>query len=186
MCRLMPIWRRVLDRVGARPRFAITVRNPLEVAQSLKNRNRLPISYGCLLWLLHMIEAELHTRQSPRVFASYDNLLRNPGETVKHIASELKLDSSLINEKSAPSIVSFVDPTMRHHVADIEELESRGRYCPWLLETYQALGVLVQFPFDTEARQRLDNVRTFFAQALSESAIREKMLADLQSLELIS
>ena len=36
MCRLVPLWQSVLDEIGAMPLFVIPVRNPLEVAASLK------------------------------------------------------------------------------------------------------------------------------------------------------
>ena len=44
-------------------RFVIPVRNPLEVAASLKERNDLSTDQALLLWLRHVLEVERDTRQ---------------------------------------------------------------------------------------------------------------------------
>ena len=38
ICRLLPLWRQVFSRLGVKPLFLHIVRNPLEVAASLKHR----------------------------------------------------------------------------------------------------------------------------------------------------
>ena len=51
------------------------VRNPLEVAASLATRNGFSREKSLLLWSSYMIAAERDTRDSLRVFVSYERLL---------------------------------------------------------------------------------------------------------------
>jgi glycosyltransferase involved in cell wall biosynthesis len=184
MCRLMPVWRKVLDRIGAQPRIAITLRNPLEVAGSLNRRDGLPIAYGCLLWLGHVIEAERVTRGERRVFKSYDDLLLNPVRTAEYVAAQLGIDGLPVNKDSARAIADFVDPALRHNVAGVEELDLSIAFYPWLLEAYQALADLARDPNDEAAQKRLDDIRAFFDPAVASLAplfvTGEQVFAELQ------
>ena len=89
ICRLMPLWRQVLDKVGAQARFAIPLRNPLEVAQSLEKLHGLSLAHGCLLWLCNILDAERETRGLRRVFVHYHDLLSDPARVAHFIASQL-------------------------------------------------------------------------------------------------
>lgn len=157
MCRLMPLWRQVLSRVGAEPRFAIALRHPLEVAGSLQERDKLPVGYGCLLWLSHLIEAERETRGARRVFRSFDELLRDPAATAQSVMMQLGIEHRV----AADDIASFVDSDMRHHVANVE-IDRTTEFYPWLSESYQALMTLTRSPEDISAQRGLDRVRSIF------------------------
>ena len=71
MCRLMPFWRRALERAGFEARIVIPVRSPLDAALSLRDRNRIAIEEGMLLWLRHVLDAERATRDLCRCFVSF-------------------------------------------------------------------------------------------------------------------
>ena len=77
VCRLWTIWRQVLEEFGAKPRVVIPVRNPLEIAASLKRRNGFMPAKSCLLWLRHVLDAEKATRDLPRSVVTYDALLED-------------------------------------------------------------------------------------------------------------
>ena len=66
ICQLVPLWLSVLKQFGAQPYFVIPIRNPLEVAESLRKRNQFPIEKSLLIWLWHVLEVERATRQSSR------------------------------------------------------------------------------------------------------------------------
>jgi hypothetical protein len=167
MCRLMPIWRQVLGRIGAEPRFAITIRNPLEVAHSLEKRDDLRLEHGCILWLRHVLEAERETRGARRAFVRYEELLREPGRTAERIGIQLGQDGLLLSKNSKRDIAAFIDPAMRHHIAEISELEHRNAFYPLLLEASEALTKLISDPADEEAQRRLDSVYALFERAMT-------------------
>src|SRR3954454_9089161 len=75
LCRLVPFWLTVLGELDVLPAFLIPIRNPLEVADSLRERDGLSISHGLLLWLRCVLDVELQTRGHARAFVSYARLL---------------------------------------------------------------------------------------------------------------
>ena len=75
--RLLPLWFAVLAELQVAPVIAVAVRNPLEVAASLKARDGFTTTKSLLLWLRHTLESEQHSRGRPRSFVMYDELLRN-------------------------------------------------------------------------------------------------------------
>ena len=159
MCRLMPIWRGVFARIGAEPRFAINVRHPIEVARSLEKRNQLPLKYGCLLWLRYVLDAERQTRGAPRVFERYEDLLRDSLREAEGVIEKLAIKGLVANKSSEDAVRSFIDPAMRHHIA---ENEHAPRLLDGLADAYEALEDFVRRPADEAAQRRLDEVRNRF------------------------
>jgi hypothetical protein len=62
LCLLLPFWRRVLDEA---PTVVATVRNPLEVADSLEVRSGLPTAYALALWERYQRRALLDGDEVP-------------------------------------------------------------------------------------------------------------------------
>jgi hypothetical protein len=116
MCRLVPLWKQVLARLDVAPLVVIPVRNPLEVAASLAERDGFPAAKSHLLWLRHFLEAEVATRDLPRSFVSYDALLQNWRRVVRKIGADLELTWSVPLDSVAPQVETFLDPRGRHHV----------------------------------------------------------------------
>ena len=74
-CILMPFWRSVLNSIGIKQVAIHTLRHPLEVIDSLKKRDNQNKLNASLLWLYYNISAEISTRDIPRFFTSYDEIL---------------------------------------------------------------------------------------------------------------
>ena len=164
MCRIMPLWRIVLDRIAVKPGFAIPIRRPLEVARSLERRdpNKFTPEHGCQMWLRHVLDAERETRGSPRVFVHYHELLKNPAQIAEHVIVQLAGEKPAFNKESAEHLDSFIDPQLQHHAAESEQLQPRMACHPWLLDAYDALSALVLRPNDEAAQRRLDGVSSLF------------------------
>lgn len=167
LCRLVPLWRQVLARVGAEPRFALIVRNPLEVARSLVARDGLPLAHGCLMWLRHVLDAERETRGSPRLFLHYPDLLADPAGTATRVARALAGAAFVAAEDAPARVAAFVDPALRHQLAAVEELKQPVAFYPWIADAYEALTSLMGDPNDAAAQQRLDAVREPFDRAVA-------------------
>jgi hypothetical protein len=165
ICRLLPLWREVLDEMDIRVRFAIAVRNPLEVARSLEKRDGLPLAYGCMLWLRDALDTEYGTRGERRIFAFYDDLLQQPAQKAAAIIERLVGKRPALNEKIERSIASFIDLAFQHHVVEAKELRRPEAFYPWLSSAYDAFGTLVRQPSDKEAQRELDRIRAEVALA---------------------
>lgn len=108
----LPLWRRVAQSAGVTPRFATVLRHPAAVVDS-KQR-----SYGgwqtdvsrTAGWLNQTLFTERATREGPRVFVRYEDLLDDWTRVVGHVGESLEL--AVIRDAPAASIVSiheFVD-----------------------------------------------------------------------------
>lgn len=115
MCRLLPLWRKVLEDLGVRPCYVIMTRHPAEVASSLAKRDDMPETQALLLWLQHMVEIERQTRGQRRVAVTYDQLLDDWRSVVDRIAATLDVKLPSPGPETDSSINDFLSSDLRHH-----------------------------------------------------------------------
>jgi len=96
----------------------IAVRHPKECIASLARRaarqNYVQASpeLTSAWWLKYTLLAERDTRDIPRVFVEYANLLEDWRREVKRISSTLEID---LNTRDEDAIEEFLTPDLRHH-----------------------------------------------------------------------
>jgi glycosyltransferase involved in cell wall biosynthesis len=164
ICRLVPIWLRVLRRFEAEPSFVLVLRNPLEVAASLKARRSAPSgTKSLLLWLRHVLEAERDTRGHPRSFVAYEDLLRDWQTAMRRIAGDLSIVWPRASQAARAELDEFISPRQRHHVFAPEELEARPDVVAWVREAYDVLRVAAMGA-DVDTRM-IDEVRAELSRA---------------------
>jgi hypothetical protein len=83
LCRLFPIYQAVLQDLGIRVSAIHTYRSPLVIATSQQKKNGLPRAHGLLLWASYMVDAERNTREVPRAWIAYEDLLRDQAGAVQ-------------------------------------------------------------------------------------------------------
>jgi len=93
LCRLVPLWLPLLDRLKVTARFVLTLRHPLDVAASLTARDGLGTPRALLLWLRHVLEAERNTRDCQRTIVHYEDLVGEAGW--RSVAAQIGGDFSL-------------------------------------------------------------------------------------------
>lgn len=163
ICRLVPVWIDAVRRVGAEPHFVLPLRNPLEVAASLKLRNDFSATKSLLLWLRHVLEAELHTRASRRAFVSYEDLLRDWRAAARKLESDLSLPLLRSSSEVEAEVQRFLTSRSRHHAYDVESLAARPEIAAWVKDAYRVLcDAAAGNRLDEEA---LDGIRENLAQA---------------------
>ena len=111
------IWHSVFAHSNAIPRVVLVLRHPLEVAQSLNQRDGIAPERGLLLWLRYVIEAERHTRDTRRVTIRFDELLADWRSVTGGIVQRLDLPLALGDRAEEAKIDAFVDQRLRHHIA---------------------------------------------------------------------
>ena len=120
----LPLWRRCAEEAGVSPRFATLLRHPAAVIDS-KQR-----SYGhwqsdvsrTAGWLNQTLFTERATRESPRVFVRYEDLLDDWTRILGRVGETL--DLSVVRDAPAASIVSiheFVDKGLSRSKANWED-----------------------------------------------------------------
>lgn len=167
LCRFLPIWRTVLERLGVNMRPLITLRHPVEVAGSLKVRDGLPRAKTFLVWLQHMLPAERQTRGMVRTFLPYDGLMADWRTVMGKAADELGLAWPLERARVEASIDDFLSRDLRHHVAPVtfgEDAAATGLDA-LTARAWAAFQVLARDRDDAAAMAELDRVAEILADA---------------------
>jgi hypothetical protein len=164
ICRLMPLWLKVLERLEARPCCVLPIRNPLEVAASLKKRNGFTISKSTLLWLRHVLDAERDSRGLARSFLRFESLLEDPRRALAKISADLGLAWPRASYRADLEIEEFVAENLRHHRHGAGELQAHSQVSAWVKRAFDAL--VEGLDGDEEVmRDRLDAIRQEFSGA---------------------
>ena len=141
LCRLVPLWCGILDELGCRTCFVLILRHPLEVAYSLRRRNEFDLRKSGLLWLEHNLLSERWSRDRPRIFASYDQILEQPDVVWFKISNMIGRSTGAITEHQIGAARAFVTPGLRHHRSIPDAWGSEfGEYRSLIEETYRRLS----------------------------------------------
>ena len=170
IARFLPFWLGFADRYGIAAKTVIPLRNPLEVAASLRKRDGFSTRHGLLLWLRHVLDAEAHSRGQRRVFTSYEDLLQDWRKVAKRMGTLLEIDWPRLSTETEAGIDALISAGERHQDAQAEDVgqldfvpngsrKSTRRFCRSPRRTARAL---------TEAQtRRLDEIRGEFDRACS-------------------
>jgi hypothetical protein len=165
VCRTLPVWLSVLEKAGYRPSPIIMVRNPLEVAESLRERDGMSFEQAMLLWLRHYLDAEYATRHLARNIMSLDMLLDNWQHMFAQTAVRLGIQWPRSIQSATQDIRDFVDRELHNHRATMAELEAHTEVPSWVKSAYRALNTLCDEPRATDPRRELDRVRQNFSES---------------------
>ncbi len=167
ICRILPFWQRTFDSLGIETRIVIPIRNPYEVATSLARRDGFEVSYGLLLWLRHILDAEYSTRGKKRVFTNFDSLMHDWAATIDKIGHGLDIIWPSKTAKSAELVSQFLARDERHHQFDSSKLSADHRTSAWLNTAYHTL-----LKWERDGEDHLDFEKlNIIKQQLDEAAI---------------
>ena len=155
MCRLLPLWWPVLDRLGVSAAALFVRRHPEEVAASLYARNQWPPGLSRLLWIQHLLDAETATRHVPRAIVTYADLLQDAAGVLVTAAASVGIALPQTGVELEHALRGFIAMGDRHHVAagavDGADRDLAGRM-------FQALGTMAPW-------QALDPLRVEYGRA---------------------
>ncbi len=114
MCRLVPAWLPLFQRLDARLFFLIVLRRPEEVAGSLARRDKMDEEKAHQLWLEHTLAAERWSRGQPRAFITYDALLADPVATAEAASAALGLAWPVAPAEARARLEEFLSADLRH------------------------------------------------------------------------
>lgn len=174
LCRFVPLWLGILAELHIEASALLVVRNPEEVASSLKTRDGLPPELTRLCWLEHFAEAESATRDIPRGLISYEDVLANWRRMFTKVGRELRVEWPVSIEDASAAIDGFLDSGERHHVSTgefafvpgvLERLYALCRANASGTQDWQPISRLVDDylsmapPFLSRAEQLIDEIR---------------------------
>jgi ADP-heptose:LPS heptosyltransferase len=152
---LLPFWRPVFTDLSLSVDCVVVVRNPLDVAKSLRQRNRFPRDRAIDLWMRYMLDAiagvEPHWRT---LFVRYESLAERPERELNRISSRLELN---LNDRE---VEVFSKGFLRRRRATPSYSEPKfDRRSPWKI--YSCLVSLAEDRslFDDEAKASFKELR---------------------------
>ena len=161
ICRLMELYDDLLNQNGREVRYLLPFRNPLSVIASLQKRDQMTRPYSALLWLRHVVDAEVATRNKRRWFVSYEGLLEDWRPEVEAIIGRLGPLNAIDTPLSA-EIGAYLTRDSQHHIHSSDETTKSEELVPWVKHAYAALQRLSKNTEDTEAMATLDGIRGEF------------------------
>jgi hypothetical protein len=152
ICRLLPLWKDVLESLEIEFSFIIPVRSPVEVAKSLQKRNNLTIEKSALLWTDYTLQAEFYSRGHERAIFPFDDLLISPERTLEYICDQCGFGSRETISESMGKIREFLEPGLKHHNLGSDD---REYLIPIVVRTYETI-LNLSYKDDPESRSLVD------------------------------
>ena len=112
---MLPFWKSLVPNL----KILVCLRNPLEVAQSLKERGFSSTAFSVNLWLKYSQRLLDNTRPAERVVTHYNTYFYNPQAELQRVLSLLKIPASAEVIEQACSAIS---KNLRHSWVTTEEL----------------------------------------------------------------
>ena len=121
---LLPFWLTVAGNMAVQVRFVVSVRNPIDVASSLAERNGFDMRKGLLLWVNHYYLTLRHLLEqlAEPLFVEYGQLLTHPMQEVRRLARFVGdgIEVEARNDKVSWFVEEFVDKTLCHSASTVE------------------------------------------------------------------
>jgi hypothetical protein len=155
----------ILADLNVSPVAVLPIRNPLEVAHSVKRRDKFSLSKSVLLWIRHVLDAEFDSRGMPRCFVSYEDILTDWRRQVARVAAETGLRWPDRSVDSESKIDDFLTADLRHENFSADAITGHPAVVPLARETYDALTGIVSQGESKQLLDRLDQLRTEFDEA---------------------
>jgi hypothetical protein len=165
MCRLIPFWGPVFADAKWSVRALLPIRSPLEVGQSLYCRDGLSPAYGCLLWLRHVLDAEVETRGMARAVLDWPQFLGDRRIALTRVSEQWGLMWPYLYEDALAEVDEFVSADLRHQRASEADLQTHPAINDLVRRTYAAMINLVQDSGDGSVLKKLDDLRAGFETA---------------------
>lgn len=164
ICRVFPFWRKVLQSCGYSVAPVLIVRNPIEVGRSLAARDDFSLQKSIALWLRHVLDAEIETRDSARSIVTYDQLISTPIPVLRKIAGDLGLSTRALqkNYRAKPILKS----DQRHHAVPADELGHSKVTSGWAQDAYHSLVRMATAAIGDSELGALDRIRANFEASL--------------------
>ena len=176
-CRLLKFWVEAIAGFGAELRVLSPIRNPLEVAASLEERDGIDRSVGHLIWLRHVLDAEKESRDCRRAYLRYETFLAEVHTVIDKLGNALAVSwPRRLSVDAEMAIDEFISPHLYHHRKEDAELLTNPRLSRWIVSSFEILDRWCRgeiHPRDAaklgQLRAALDAAAPAFSRALAES-----------------
>jgi hypothetical protein len=178
--RLLPLWMDLLHDLEIVPIVVVPFRNPLEVAASLAQRDRVAAPKALLLYFHAYLEAERASRSVPRVFVRYDSLLKDWRPFAERLAQLSGVCFRPPASGAAEAIDEFLTADLYHHRFNRAQMGRQPEIPAGIVEMFDLMDSAAQTGSEDLLRAAFDRLR---ADADAAGRLyRSFVLAELQDL----
>jgi hypothetical protein len=162
ICRFVPFMSSILAEMNISPVAFVPVRNPLEVAYSLKRRDDIALPTSLLLWLRHVLDAEYHSRHMPRYFLPHEGFLTDWRYHMDRAAETTGVIWPARSDHSDVTIDQFLTMDLYHERSTLEEMHLHPNITSLARATYDILTTITAGGETEDLLAQLGVVRTKF------------------------
>ena len=160
--KILPFWILALANSGFRACHVIPVRHPDEVAASLGKLHTVTKNFAKLSWVRHLLDAEFYSRNQPRVFVFWEDLLDDWERTAVEIANRFGITWPSLTDQVRAEIDQFVGKELQHHRKSPPR-DAEGRFGnEYVDRALDALTLFAKDPASVKAAVIFDAIRADF------------------------
>jgi hypothetical protein len=172
--RLLPVWNQIFRELNLAPKFVLCLRNPAQVARSLRDRDHHDPEIGEYRWFVYLTDIFKYIGEHEFCLVEYEDWFAEPGRNLRKLQQFLKIEWPGSEADLHLTVSEIVDGELRHD--DPRCVQARE-------PTIRAFYELVQaFPVDSAARQRTRYLTTQFAAYRSLQRPFERAFENAQAL----
>ena len=154
--RLMPLWQQIFSDLELAPKVVLCLRNPAQIARSLKERDNLDPALGEYRWLIYMVDFFRYCGRFEICTVEYDDWFENPHINFEKLKKFLDVEWQQSRADLNLVLSSIIDPALRH-----DKSHSDVPHEPLVLSLYRLVS-----EFGQEGVTR-DEINKFVAEFLS-------------------
>lgn len=119
---LLPFWNEIFRILKIKVKYVFVFRNPLAVAESLKQRDGFSLQSGILMWSKYNISALSFVNRRSCIFVDYDTLMVDPVGQFSRLESFVS--TAVLQSNRDNLFTEFLDASLRHSVYTEKELRA--------------------------------------------------------------
>lgn len=134
---LLPLWKEIFNELNIDVSYVVTLRNPLDVAASLKKRDGFSEEKSFGIWTLYTLSALAFSNDSNRILIDYDRFLGDWETTLRNIATVCNIPWPEDEVKFKNEIAKFLKPDLRHSHSKLEDLQGNNQVPSSMISIYR-------------------------------------------------
>jgi hypothetical protein len=119
--RLMPLWHQIFNDLKLAPKIVLCLRNPAQVARSLKERDNLDPRIGEYRWLNYVVDVFRYCGGFEVCTVDYERWFRDPCANFEKLKQLLDVEWQQSRSDLDLVLSSIVDPALRHDEPHYDE-----------------------------------------------------------------
>jgi glycosyltransferase involved in cell wall biosynthesis len=179
-CLTLPFWKKLLPSM----KFVICLRNPIDVARSLEERDRLPFEKSIELWFRYTTAAIEQTAGEPRLFVFYEDYFDNWRRELRRLANFVGVPTMADDQDVLLAAEKFIDRELWHHRTSLLDIVDNNKLFFPAKALYISLRALIRIQLGTPYGNHLidamlDDIISSLSQYTKESQHNQEVLLTL-------